>query len=153
MAGTSTIRDLLERLETKILDAPDLDVQLATHISGTQTDSQQRRHRGVAFARESTTVEFDGARNAHRSLVEDVVAVEYSRRIAPKAQRTSRNAAYDDAEKIRQRLTDLHDPALAPFAPVHIDTTETYLPSDLEPEWIVVLIRLSLRRFEPVGDG
>ena len=132
-------------IETAILAAPSLGVRLGDSIQGEQP--QQRRHLGVWVEREST-VNLDQTRNHVRSRVEDTIKIELSYRVSPKNQRAGRNAAYDLAKDIRNRITDRGNATLAPFQVVYLDEIE-----DLNGEWLIIQGRYTTRRYAEVGAG
>ena len=142
---TTTIRALVEAVETKLAAAPSLGVTLADDLRG--VTSATRRHKGVRVLRPSST-DLGQDRGQDTQRIEDRLQVELAWRLAPKDQRTARSLAYDTEQAIIDRVTDLDDTTLRPLRPRYRSTTETR-----PGEWLLLVIEFRLRRMAQVGAG
>lgn len=145
MAAELPLETLVQRIEAHLVVAPSIGVTIADDLRG--YTSATRTHTGLRVQRE-TTINVGPERDASRSMVDDVIVIELSFRIAPKDQRTSRDAAYTLARAIRNRITDLTEITLRPSHCVHIDDDE-----EVEGDWIVITSRYNFSRIEEVGQG
>ena len=141
-----TLTELLQRIEAHILAAPSLGVTIADDLRG--LTSATRRHKGVGVWREST-LNTEQYRDQDNERVEDRVIVELSYRIAPKDQRTSRDAASDLMDTIRDRITELSESTLAKHHPRHLEDREEIT----DGEWLVIQSAYRFTRDQSVGAG
>lgn len=146
--SSTTIKEVITGIEAQIVAAPSLGIQVSDLINAPQTMPQQRGATGVSVKRE-ITINLNETRNQDNSRVQDIVAVEIQIRVNPKDQKVSRNAAYDLENALLNRISSLTFERR--WNMTHLDTREQVQGGG--GEWFTVLIRYSLKRFEPVGAG
>jgi hypothetical protein len=147
MPERTTIREVVEGFEAQIVKAPALGVTLSFLMTGPDTDPNQRAKVSCSVRREISR-NLDQTRNQDRSRFEDLITVRLMRRIRPKAQLEARNDAYDLEESIVKRLTELTWERR--WNVRHLDTREILKPPG---EWLILLIRFSVKRYKEVGTG
>jgi len=147
MSALTTIREVIEGFEAQIEAAPALGVYLFDHLTSPDTMPQQRGAYGVAVRRELTR-NLDQNRNQDVSRVEDLIVVEVLRRLGPKSQKTQRGQAHDLEASILNRVTQLDWERR--WGVTHMDTREQVLTGG---EWLKLILRFSVKRFESVGQG
>lgn len=144
--STTTIRTLIEAVETHLEAAPDLGIKRSDPLSGPSTMASQRGKKGF-YVRRELSRNLNETRNQDVSRVEDIVLIELQCRVSPKSQITSRGELYDIEQSVINRVTELANERR--WNPVYIDTLE-----ELEPgEWFKLFLRFSFKRFATVGGG
>jgi len=143
---TTSLRTLIEDVETHLDAAPSLGIIRGDVLSGPATMAQQRGAMGYAVKR-TLTRNLEENRNQDVARVEDLLIVELQARVKPKAQRTTRGELYDIEEAVINRVTELAHQRK--WNPRYVDTLEELLPG----EWFKLFVRFSFKRFQAVGGG
>jgi hypothetical protein len=141
----AAISTVIGFFEAAIVAAPSLGVSVLSNLSEITSDT--RKHKS-AFVWRTSTINTDATRNVDRSMVDDTITVRLTYKIAPKNQKTSRNAATDLADTIRNRLTSKADTDLISFRVLHLADDEEH-----HGEWVVIDSIYQTSRFETVGQG
>lgn len=144
--GNVSLTTMVQRIRTRLEDAPSLGITLVPGQTGVSPAGQQ--HQGVAVLWRGTSTE-RVTRHQTTQRVTDSVTIQLTYRVRPGDKDTDFDAASDLSAAIRNRLTLRSDTTLGQLNPEAAG--ESLIVTS--EEWIRIDIDMLFHRYREVGGG